>query len=105
MSVSYLQHDLLRLNIADLHRRSERFRREPVLIRHAERRDTAALARLAALDSAAPPDGEVLLAEVGDEVCAALELASGRIVADPFRPTVELQRLLRTRAVALGPIQ
>ena len=86
MSASYLQHDLLRLNVSELRRRSERFRRQPVLIRHAERRDSAALARLAALDSAAPPDGEVLL-------------------ADPFRPTVELQRLLRTRAGALRPIQ
>ena len=105
MSASYLQHDLLRLNVSELRRRSERFQRQPVLIRHAERRDSAALARLAALDSAAPPDGEVLLAEVGDEVYAALELTSGRIVADPFRPTVELQRLLRTRAGALRPIQ
>jgi hypothetical protein len=105
MSASYLQHDLLRLNIADLHRRSERFRREPVLIRTAERNNTAALARLAALDSTAPPEGEVMLAEVADEVCVALELASGRIVADPFRPTAELQRLVRTRALALGSIQ
>ena len=82
MSASYLQHDLLRLNVSELRRRSERFQRQPVLIRHAERRDSAALARL-----------------------AALELTSGRIVADPFRPTVELQRLLRTRAGALRPIQ
>ena len=94
MSASYLQHDLLRLNVSELRRRSERFQRQPVLIRHAERRDSAALARLAALDSAAPPDGEVLLAEGG-----------AHLVADPFRPTVELQRLLRTRAGALRPIQ
>jgi hypothetical protein len=64
-------------------------------IRHADASDTGALIRLAALDSAAPLTGEALLAEVGGELWAAVEVDSGAAIADPFRPSGELVDLLR----------
>ena len=53
---------------------------------------------LAALDSSSPPTGELLLAEMGDELWAAVELDSGAAIADPFRPSGDLVELLRFRA-------
>jgi hypothetical protein len=38
---------------------------------------------------------------VGDEPRAAIELATGRVVADPFRPTVHLVEALQQRAERL----
>ena len=67
-------------------------------IRRADAADAGALVRLAALDSASPPTGETLLAEVGDELWAAVELDSGTAIADPFRPSADLVDLLRLRA-------
>ena len=64
-------------------------------IRRADASDTGALVRLAALDSASPPTGEALLAEVGGELWAAVEVDSGTAIADPFRPSGELVDLLR----------
>ena len=42
---------------------------------------------LAALDSRPALTGDVLLAVVSDEPVAAISLADGKVVADPFRPT------------------
>jgi hypothetical protein len=67
-------------------------------IRQAAPVDEAAIARLAQLDSAATPQGELLLAESGDEVVAALPVAGGRPITDPFRKTAEVVDLLRLRA-------
>lgn len=69
-----------------------------ILIRRATAADAPAVRRLAALDSARVPRGEVLLAEVGGEPLAAISLADDRVVADPFRRTAELAALLRVRA-------
>ena len=52
---------------------------------------------LAALDSARPLDGDVLIAEVGDEPIAAIDLHNGRAVANPMRPSAEAVRLLQLR--------
>ena len=60
-----------------------------------------ALERLAALDSAPAPVGDVLLAEVDHAAVAAIELAGGATIADPFRPTAELVELLGLHAAAL----
>ena len=68
-----------------------------VSIRRAGPHDAPALYRLAALDSAAPLGGEVLIAEAGGEARAALSLADGRTVADPFAPTAALVELLAMR--------
>jgi hypothetical protein len=64
-------------------------------IRRADTSDVGALVRLAALDSASPPAGDALVAEVGGELWAALEVDSGAAIADPFRPSGELVDLLR----------
>jgi hypothetical protein len=64
-------------------------------IRRADSSDAGALLRLAALDSASPPTGDALLAEVGGELWAAVEVDSGAAIADPFRPSGELVDLLR----------
>jgi hypothetical protein len=68
-----------------------------VSIRRAGPHDAPALCRLAALDSAAPLRGEVLVAEVDGEALAALSLADGACVADPFARTAELLALLEIR--------
>ena len=67
-------------------------------IRCADVTDAGALVRLAALDSSSPPTGDALIAEVGHEVWAAVEIDSGTAIADPFRPSAELVDLLRLRA-------
>jgi hypothetical protein len=76
--------------------------REPKMntltIRRAAAADDFAVRRLAALDSAFPPTGDVLLAEMGDELWAAVSLDTGHAVADPFRPSGDLVDLLRFRA-------
>lgn len=74
-------------------------------LRFATPDDGAALARLAALDSATPPAQPVLLAEVGGQLHAALSLSEATVVADPFRSTAELIELLRARARQLYPKQ
>jgi hypothetical protein len=71
---------------------------EPVAIRLATAADRESLDRLAALDSAAKIVGEALIAQVDDEARAAIELVTGRVVADPFRPTVHLIEQLQQRA-------
>jgi hypothetical protein len=60
--------------------------------------DDVTIARLAALDSAAVPAPPLLLAEVDGHPRAALSLASGELIADPFQPTAALGELLRLRA-------
>lgn len=67
-------------------------------IRRATAADAFSLRRLAAIDSAYPPTGDVLLAEMGDELWAAVSVDTGAAVADPFRPSGDLVDLLRFRA-------
>jgi hypothetical protein len=59
--------------------------------------DTAALTRLASLDSRPMRDGTYLLAEDGDRLLAALRLRDGHTIADPFAFTAEAVELLRRR--------
>jgi hypothetical protein len=70
---------------------------QTLTIRRSLTADSGALARLAALDSSRPLTGPSLLAEVGREVWAAVEIASGNVIADPFRPSADLVELLRFR--------
>jgi len=67
-------------------------------IRPADLADLAGLDRLAALDSSSPPTGDVLVAEVGGELWAAIEIETGAAIADPFRPSADLVELLRLHA-------
>jgi hypothetical protein len=75
---------------------------DALTIRRATPDDTFALRRLAAIDSASPPTGDVLLAEMGNELWAAVSIDSGAAVADPFRPSGDLVELLRFRAERAG---
>ena len=74
-----------------------------MVIRVAVPADAAALGRLAALDCAQPLRGDALVALVDGEPRAALSLAEGRAIADPFELTAELIELLQTRAAQLKP--
>ena len=71
-----------------------------VLIRVAEP-DERRIAELAALDSAPRLRGDALVAEVDGEPVAALELGSGRTIADPFRRTLRILDVLHLRAAQL----
>lgn len=73
-----------------------------MVIRRTTPDDAAALLRLAALDDARALRGDALVAEVGGEIRAAVCLAEGRAIADPFRPTAELVELLKLRAAQLA---
>jgi hypothetical protein len=68
--------------------------------RTARPQDARELARLAALDSAAPLRGDVLLAEARGRPVAALSLVDGRAVADPFTPTASTLAALRALRAA-----
>ena len=71
---------------------------ENITIRRATADDQVAVRRLAVLDSAFPPTGDVLLGEIGDELWAAVSVDTGHAIADPFRPSRDVVELLRLRA-------
>ena len=73
-----------------------------VTVRLARPADESDLARLAALDSAAPLRGPALVAEVDSGLIAAMPLDAGRPIADPFEPTAELLDLLELRRAQLS---
>ena len=72
-----------------------------ITIRAAGPHDVEALRRLAQRDSRAVPDGELLVALVGGEARAAIALASGETIADPFHRTEDLVRMLTLRGSQL----
>jgi len=71
-------------------------------IRRARDTDEAALGRLADRDSSTAPGGDVLVAESEGRLLAAISLADGALIADPFARTGELRSLLSLRAGQLG---
>ncbi|MEA2287824.1 MAG: hypothetical protein QOJ21_3867 [Solirubrobacteraceae bacterium] len=73
-----------------------------ITIRPARPSDDAALAALAALDSAPPLHGDRVVAEAGDRIVAALSTGDGRAVADPFVPSAGAVELLRVHAANAG---
>ncbi|MGH2857963.1 MAG: hypothetical protein ACRDMJ_10825 [Solirubrobacteraceae bacterium] len=80
--------------------------RSQITIRPGYADDELALARVAALDSAAVPPGPLLVAEVDGELRAALSLSDRSVVADPFHRTAELVALLRTHAeLGVSPVR
>ncbi len=91
--------------LASISPRSARRRRQPsvasdatVLIRRASAADEPSIARLAALDERELPRGERLIGELEGRIVAALEVCSGRAIADPFVPTSGIVELLGLRA-------
>ena len=71
------------------------------VIRLANDEDAVGLRRLAELDSQRPLAGRALIGEIDGTPAAAVSLADGRVIADPFRNTVALVSYLRVRAQAL----
>jgi len=69
-----------------------------ITIRLARDEDSVALRRLAQLDGARLPEGELLVAEADGEIRAALRISDSAYVADPFFPSRELVGLLDVRA-------
>jgi hypothetical protein len=57
--------------------------------------------KLAELDSQRPLTGPALVGEIDGRPAAAISLADGRVVADPFQPTGQLVAQLRMRARAM----
>jgi hypothetical protein len=75
---------------------------EMLTIRTAVPTDAPALARLAQLDSARPPEQLPMLVAVADgELCAALPLNGGTAIANPFRRTAEIVAMLAARTQQL----
>jgi hypothetical protein len=99
-------------HLADLHRLAERNRSVPADIdeikapslelRGASVDDGRALRRLAALDDARELSRPALIALLDGQPVAALSLADGRVVANPFVHTAEAVALLRLRAAQLA---
>ncbi len=73
-----------------------------VAVRTALPDDRKALASLAGLDSAQVPHPPILLATVNNNLRAAMSLADGTVISDPFYPTGELVELLHARAAELA---
>ena len=71
---------------------------DSIIIRTSQPEDEDALHRLAGRDSAPLPGGQLLVAFVGDQLRAAIPVAGGAAIADPFHPTADLVRVLGTRA-------
>ena len=73
-----------------------------VTVRLARSSDTRQLFSLASLDSASVPQGEVVVAESDGRIVAALPLAGGPAIADPFLRTAALVQMLELRAQQLS---
>jgi len=72
--------------------------RDWIVIRRARPGDADAVARLAELADRPTPRPPLLLAEADGRLVAALSVASGDLVADPFVATQDVSALLRLRA-------
>jgi len=73
-----------------------------ITIRAARAEDLSEVARVAGRDTGDLPAAPVLVAKVGSNVRAAISLADGTVVADPFHRTAELVQMLRIRAGAVA---
>ena len=73
-----------------------------VNFRYAVPADAQALTELAQLDSSRAPRGDVIVADAGGELWAAVSLEDGHAVANPFRPSGELTWSLMERARELN---
>jgi hypothetical protein len=71
------------------------------VIRPATVADESVLERLAALDGQRPLEGRALIGEIDGKPAAAVSMADGRVVADPFQPTAQLIPVLIMRRRSL----
>jgi hypothetical protein len=70
-------------------------------VRLAAQDDETALRRLADVDSASRLTGRVLVAELEDELRAAISLDTGTVIANPFKPSADIVHVLRLRRYQL----
>src|SRR5438045_2111419 len=106
---SFLSNEVAQQHIGDLRReaRAGHVPEEPgelaeedcLTVRAATPRDSDGVRLLAALEGVAMPTGEVLVAQAGDELRAALPLDGGRDMDGPLRPRAHNVEMfaLRTR--------
>jgi hypothetical protein len=71
---------------------------EPITLRHSAHGDRERVLELAQLDGRPAPTGDLLLAEVGGNLWAAVGIEDGAAVSDPFEPAGEVVWLLQMRA-------
>ena len=71
---------------------------DPITIRHSSAMDNRGLLELAELDGRRPLEGPVLVAEIDGRLAAAVAVADGAAVADPFQHTAALVELLQAQA-------
>lgn len=74
---------------------------EHVVIRSAVPTEQGDIARLVSLDGGRAPEGDVLVAELHGRLVAAIGLGDAQAIADPFKPTADVARLLELRAEQL----
>ncbi len=74
---------------------------DSLAVRRLSADDGTALRFLAGRDTAPIPAGELLGAEVGAHLVAAVSLTDGTVVADPFRATAAAVEMLELRAQQL----
>jgi hypothetical protein len=84
--------------LADLGERERARASGPLTVRLAAADDARELERIAELDSAAMPAPPLLLSERDGRLVAAVSLADGAVIADPFDPTADVVALLALRA-------
>ena len=77
---------------------------EALVMRRATADDAARIRTLARLDDKRMPAGPFLVAEAGGEIVAARSLASGAVIADPFRLTSDIVAMLRLRAAQVSEL-
>ena len=75
-----------------------------VTLRTAQAADEVRVRAVAALDSAAAPGQDALVAEVDGEIVAVITLRDGLVVADPFRHTRDVVALLHKRRAQLAEL-
>jgi hypothetical protein len=73
-----------------------------ITIRRLGADDAAAVTWLAQRDTARAPRGELLGAELDGQLVAAISIATGEAVADPFLRTAEIVEVLRLRLSQLN---
>ena len=73
-----------------------------ISFRSATAADDLVLRDLSELDSASPLQRPAVIAAIDEQPVAAVSLADGRIVADPFTRTEDVVTMLRARVAALA---
>jgi hypothetical protein len=73
----------------------------PIAVRALSDADAPQVQRLAELDSAAAPVGNLLGAEVEGSLVAVLSLSNGHVISDPFQASAPSVALLQLRATQL----